>query len=105
MVGDVIAFMSVSPGAYMNPYYLEHNIRLPNIFKAILTLRFYETETGRIASAAQGLGKAKEKMVNGKYSAIQVQEALSNAINDAVNGKSGVIAKLDNKKNYPKKNS
>ena len=55
--------------------------------------------------AAQGFGKAEEIMIDGKYSVLQVHETLSNAINDAVNGKLGVIAQLENKKNSPKKNN
>lgn len=103
VVGTVTGFMSVSPDAYMSLYDMQNNKRRPNILKTTLTLQLYETESGRIALAAQGFGKAEEKMIDGKYSALQVHETLSNAINDAVNGKLGVIAKLESKKNSPKK--
>ena len=102
VAGAITGFRSVSPDKYMSLYHSQHNKRHPNIFIATLALKFYETETGRIALAAQGTGKAEEKLVNGTFSAVQVHEALFNAIDDALNGKHGAIAKLENQKKSPK---
>ena len=95
VVGNVTGFISVGSDAYMSLYDSQHNKRRPNNFKATLTIRFYETESGRIALAAQGIGKAEEKRIDGKISAVQVHEALTNAVHDAINGKFGLLAKME----------
>ncbi len=105
VAGAITGFRSVNPDEYITLYHSQHKKSRPNNFIATLTLKFYETESGRVALAVQGTGKAEEKLINGKFSAVQVHEALFNAIDDAVNGKHGAIAKFENQKNSPKNNN
>lgn len=72
---------------------------------ATVSMRIVDVETGRVALAAVGTGLAKNTMVKGPFNIIrigtadiddqQVIEALRAAVHDAVQGKYGLVARIN----------
>ena len=72
---------------------------------ATVSMRIVDVETGRVALAAVGTGTAKNTMVKGPLNIIrigtadiddqQVIEALRAAVHDAVQGKYGLVARIN----------
>ena len=70
----------------------------PAEYKVVLQVRFTDTKTQKVFLVAEGYGLKAAENKSGNLSAIEIQEVLYAAVKDAINGKNGVLAIMNDKK-------
>lgn len=71
----------------------------PDLLNVGLEVRVIDTGTEKTVLSLSSRSVAPGRLINGEWSHIDVYDALSNVVKDAVHGKNGLFAKIQNCKN------